>query len=145
MKSKETRNLKRHGSMTPSRNTRRYTLRSVQSSPGRSFLRIESMHMPLTSTLWVFVYAAKAAIGIRDFLNIENYRQTVILLETFAFYAWNLVPAIKWRNCPDSLYVDRCVNELNWRHITIMNARFNPTRVGVSILCEYSGTPMSQS
>ena len=26
------------GSMTPSRNTRRYTLRSVQSSPGRSFL-----------------------------------------------------------------------------------------------------------
>ena len=30
------------GSMTPSRNDRRYTLRSVQSSPGRSFLRIKT-------------------------------------------------------------------------------------------------------
>ena len=30
------------GSMTPSRNARRYTLRSVQSSPGRSFLSILS-------------------------------------------------------------------------------------------------------
>ena len=30
------------GSMTPSRNTRRYTLRSVQSSPGRSFLKWEN-------------------------------------------------------------------------------------------------------
>ena len=38
MKSQMTRNLKRHGSMTPSRNTRRYRLRSVHSSPGRSFL-----------------------------------------------------------------------------------------------------------
>ena len=30
------------GSMTPSRNDRRYTLRSVQSSPGRSFLNKQS-------------------------------------------------------------------------------------------------------
>ena len=34
------------GSMTPSRNTRRYTLRSIPSSPGRSFfIRFRSMYL----------------------------------------------------------------------------------------------------
>ena len=38
-------------SMTPSRNDRRYTLRSVQSSPGRSFLELLDLRLHFASEL----------------------------------------------------------------------------------------------
>ena len=40
------------GSMTPSRNTRRYKLRSVPSSPGRSFLELDHTHVPYVLVPW---------------------------------------------------------------------------------------------
>ena len=98
------------GSMTPSRNTQRYTLRSVQSSPRRSFLiwslivsktfhiQTETLKVEISSQIKSELYATweKASVGhthalfggAREYKSEKHYNILVHLLTQNLIVKW---------------------------------------------------------